>query len=227
MPPGPSSAPVAVPSSASASPSPVPGAPAVEVVHGPRTKQLVALTFHGAGSLSLADQLLTEAERAGATVTVFAIGSWLESTPGAGERVLRGGHALANHTFTHPDLGRLTASQVESEIVRARDVLQRVEHSDGGYFRPSAMDHATPLVLQQAGLAGYPTVVSFDVDPADYKDPGAAAVRERTLAGVQPGSIVSLHLGHPGTVTALPDILAGLAQRGLRAVTVPELLRGA
>jgi len=40
----------------------------------------------------------------------------------------------------------------------------------------------------------------------------------------RPGSIVSLHLGHAGTVTALPAILHGLARRGLRPVTLTGLL---
>jgi hypothetical protein len=36
--------------------------------------------------------------------------------------------------------------------------------------------------------------------------------------------VVSLHLGHPGTVSALPALLDGVRQRGLRAVTMTELL---
>jgi hypothetical protein len=41
---------------------------------------------------------------------------------------------------------------------------------------------------------------------------------------VQPGSIVSLHFGHQGTIDALPDILAVLRSRGLRPVTTSALL---
>ena len=63
------------------------------------------------------------------------------------------------------------------------------------------------------------------VDPEDFRDPGPDAVRQRTLDGVTAGSIVSLHLGHAGTVTALPGILEGLSARGLRAVTLSTLLR--
>jgi hypothetical protein len=44
------------------------------------------------------------------------------------------------------------------------------------------------------------------------------------LDAVRPGSIVSLHLGHAGTVEALPHLLERLARRGLRAVTVSTLL---
>lgn len=51
-------------------------------------------------------------------------------------------------------------------------------------------------------------------------------MQSRTLAAVQPGSIVSLHLGHQGTVDALSGILQGLADKGLAAVTVTRLLTG-
>ncbi len=80
------------------------------------------------------------------------------------------------------------------------------------------------MMLQEAAKAGYRTVVGYDVDPLDYQDPGPSAVVRRTLAGAQGGSIVSLHLGHAGTVAALPDIVAGLTAHGLRLCTVSQLL---
>ena len=73
---------------------------------------------------------------------------------------------------------------------------------------------------------GYPNCLAYDVDPLDYTDPGPAAIVRNVSARVRPGSIVSLHLGHPGTMAALPAVLALLQQRGLRAVTAGELLGG-
>lgn len=65
-------------------------------------------------------------------------------------------------------------------------------------------------------------MVGYDVDSLDYNHPSAG--RRTVAAQVRPGSIISLHLGHPGTVTAMPAILAGLRSRGLRPVTVAELI---
>ncbi|MGZ4435667.1 MAG: hypothetical protein ACXVW7_18905, partial [Trebonia sp.] len=48
-----------------------------QVVHGSRHRARVALTFHGQGPVSMADALLAQAERAGARVTVLAVGTWL------------------------------------------------------------------------------------------------------------------------------------------------------
>jgi peptidoglycan/xylan/chitin deacetylase (PgdA/CDA1 family) len=205
-------------------PTPLPTSPAVEIVNGSRSRKQVALTFHGNGDPALAEQLLAAAEARHAKITVFAVGNWLAANPTLGRRILSAGHELANHTYTHPDLGTLDEAAVEQEFARARDVLQQVSGTIGVYARPSAMDRATPLVLAAAGKVGYRTVVAFDVDPSDYRDPGAQAVISRTLAAVQPGSIVSMHLGHVGTIQALPAILDGLAAKGLQPVTVRTLL---
>jgi peptidoglycan/xylan/chitin deacetylase (PgdA/CDA1 family) len=183
------------------------------------------LTFHASGDPALGRDLLSAAEAGGAKLTIFVVGSWLEANPSMAQRIVSGGHELGNHTYTHPDLKVLDATALEAEVTRARDVLRRLTGSGGDYFRPSQMDRATPAVLAAAGEAGYRTSVAYDVDPLDYQDPGATAVRDRTLAAVRPGSIVSLHLGHQGTVDALPEILAGLKQRGLQPVTVGRLLR--
>lgn len=194
------------------------------VERGPTAVPSVALTFHGAGDPALADALLSEAERAGATVTVFAVCQWLDQHPDLAARITRGGHELANHTYTHPSLARLSRSAVDTEIVRAREVLTRLTGGPTRWFRPSAMERPTPVVAAAAAAAGYATVVGYDVDPRDYTDPGATAVRERTLAALHPGAVVSLHLGHPGTVTALPAVLDALRSRGLAPVTVSRLL---
>ncbi|MDT7570233.1 MAG: hypothetical protein QOE05_407 [Actinomycetota bacterium] len=184
----------------------------------------VALTFHGSGEPRLAEQLLGEVERAGAAVTVFAVGTWLDAHPEMAARILRGGHALGNHTYTHPTLNRLEATAVRSEVTRCAELLRRLTGSPGVAFRPSGGPSVTPVMVEAATAAGYPVVLGYDVDPSDNRDPGATTVTRRVLAQVRPGSVVSLHLGHAGTVAALPGILAGLKQRGLTAVTAPQLI---
>ncbi|MDQ6650479.1 MAG: polysaccharide deacetylase family protein [Actinomycetota bacterium] len=212
------------PSPPAAGQTPVATGPAVEVLRGSSNRPEVALTFHGAGSAALATALLNEAERGGARLTVLAVGSWLQDNPQLARRILDGGHELGNHTFTHPSLGQLSETAVTKEVAGCADVLTKLTGSRGAYFRPSGIDRATPLMLAVAGAAGYRTSLGFDVDPRDYQDPGSAAVGQRLLAAVRPGSVVSLHLGHQGTVDALPAILDGLRGKGLRPVTVSTLL---
>ncbi|HTC70035.1 MAG TPA: polysaccharide deacetylase family protein [Acidothermaceae bacterium] len=219
-----SAAPTETAAPQTAAPAPTPGAPAIEITHGPASAVGVALTFHGAGDVGLATKLLGELEAVGARVTVLAVGQWLDQEPAMAKRILDGGHELGNHTYRHLTMPQLTEIVDESEITRCADVLRRLTGSAGRWFRPSGTAHATPAILEAAGRAGYATSLSYDVDPEDYADPGAAAVTTRVLAAVRAGSIVSLHLGHVGTVQAMPAILDGLRSRGLPAVTMSDLV---
>jgi peptidoglycan/xylan/chitin deacetylase (PgdA/CDA1 family) len=200
------------------------GGPARAVFAGPRGGDAVALTFHGSGEVALVARLLELLDRAGVRVSLFAVGAWLEANPAMAGRWLAGGHELDNHTATHPVLGRLGAGAVAAEIEGCRRTLTRLTGGGGRYFRPSGMTVPTPLVLREAGRAGYPVVAAFDVDPRDYADPGPDAVAARVAARLRPGSIVSLHTGHAGTVAALPRILAACAAKGLRPVPLHDLL---
>jgi peptidoglycan/xylan/chitin deacetylase (PgdA/CDA1 family) len=218
-------APAAPPPSAASSSDPAtPGSPAVEIVHGPPSSTGVALTFHGAGDVALAARLLAELESVDARATVLAVGQWLDQEPTMAKRILDGGHELGNHTYRHLTMPPLAETVDESEITRCADVLRRLTGSPGRWFRPSGTVHATPAILEAAGRAGYLTSLSYDVDPADYADPGAAAITARVLSAVRAGSIVSLHLGHLGTVQAMPAILDGLRARRLSPVTMSELM---
>jgi peptidoglycan/xylan/chitin deacetylase (PgdA/CDA1 family) len=172
----------------------------------------------------MADALLAEAERAGAQVTVLAVGTWLVQYPQIAQRILDGGHDLGNHTMHHLDIKAMDASGSYAEIAGCARRLHTLTGSIGRWFRPSQTQYSTPLIEREARKAGYQTCVSYDVDSLDYTDPGPDAIVSTVLRLARPGSIISLHLGHSGTVTALPAIVRGLASRGLRPVTLTELL---
>jgi peptidoglycan/xylan/chitin deacetylase (PgdA/CDA1 family) len=217
----------AAPTAATAPPSTAPAA-ARFVVSGPTTKPRVALTFHTNGDLGLADQLLDVLDSRHVKMTSFIVGNWLEANPDMAKRIADGGHEFANHTYTHPSFFDLSRDAQLDEVVHCRSVLVSLTGGPGVAFRPSGTDDGTvspgDQILSVAAEAGYATVLGFDVDPLDYDDPGAAVVTQRTLAAVKPGSIVSLHFGHAGTVEAMPAILDGLEQRHLTPVTVSTLL---
>lgn len=199
--------------------------PAVQVAHGPRNRRAVALTFHGAGDIALATQILTIVKAKSAAITVMAVGTWLADNPQIGREILAGHHQIGNHTFSHLDINALPIDQMRDEVVKCRQVLMKTTGTPGSYFRQSQSQTASDRLKQVAADAGYPVCLSYDLDSMDWTDPGPAAISRNMLAAV-PGSIVSMHLGHAGTVQALPDVLDNLTRRGLAAVTVGTLLSG-
>ncbi|WP_328438459.1 polysaccharide deacetylase family protein [Streptomyces sp. NBC_00444] len=195
-----------------------------QITHGPRDHPRVALTFHGAGDPATARSLLGVAERHGARVTVLAVGTWLDEHPELARRILDGGHDLGNHTHRHLDVNAMSEAEAHAEITECAERLKRLTGSIGTWFRPSRAARASPLVERLARTAGYPHVLSYDVDSLDFTSPGPDAVTGNVRAGIRGGSIVSLHFGYADTVAALPAVLEELDHRGLRAVTTTELL---
>jgi peptidoglycan/xylan/chitin deacetylase (PgdA/CDA1 family) len=199
------------------------------VAHGPRTRDEVALTFHVSGDRALAVRLLDLLKDHEVPVTAFLVGTFAEQHPDLLPRFAADGHEIANHTYRHLTFERLPAAEMQSEILRCRDALERTAGTGGTLFRISGTTNGTDApgeaIERMAASCGYPTIVGFDVDPSDYQDPGAALVASRTIAALRPGAIVSLHFGHEGTIAALPAILGALDDRHLRPVGVSRLLR--
>ncbi|MFE7950314.1 polysaccharide deacetylase family protein [Streptomyces sp. NPDC057426] len=208
---------------AAAAPRRFAGRPA-EIESGPRDRPRVALTFHGQGDPALARAVLAEAEKGGARVTVLAVGEWLDRYPEIARRILDGGHDLGNHTQHHLDVNAMTEAEAYAEITACATRLRRLTGSIGTWFRPSRTRRASEAVLHAAARAGYPHVLSYDVDSLDHTSPGGPAVVRTVTGRIRGGSVVSLHLGYADTLAALPPLLADLDRRGLRPVTTTELL---
>jgi peptidoglycan/xylan/chitin deacetylase (PgdA/CDA1 family) len=155
---------------------------------------------------------------------VLAVGTWLDEHPELARRILDGGHDLGNHTHRHLDVNAMPEAEAHAEITECAERLKRLTGSIGTWFRPSRAARASPFVERLARTAGYPHVLSYDVDSLDFTSPGPDAVTGNVMAGIRGGSIVSLHFGYADTVAALPAVLEELDHRGLRAVTTTELL---
>jgi peptidoglycan/xylan/chitin deacetylase (PgdA/CDA1 family) len=219
----PSAATTPAPAPARSSIAPEAARPA-EISHGPRNRPRVALTFHGQGDPVIVGRLLDAIAKGGAHVTVLAVGTWLTAQPALAHRILAAGHELGNHTQHHADIKRMSAARAHAEIDDCARALHALTGSIGRWFRPSQTQYATATIKRQAARVGYPTCLSYDVDSLDYTDPGAGTVVATTLRAARNGSIISLHFGHAGTVTAIGPLLQGLRDRGLEPVTVSELM---
>ena len=163
-------------------------------------------------------------EAARVRATFFMIGEHVSSAyRGVLLRELRDGDVLGDHTFTHPDL--TTVSNVREQLARTIGVIRSLTGYTPCVFRPPYGDY-NANVLRTARSLGLSTVL-WNVDPTDWAQPPTQTIVSRVLEQVQPGSIIISHDGggpRGNTLAAYPRIFAALRRRGLRIVTIPELL---
>jgi peptidoglycan-N-acetylglucosamine deacetylase len=161
-----------------------------------------------------------------AAATFFVLGREIAGREAVLKRAVAEGHALGNHSWSHPDLEREPGRAAE-ELRRCSAALAEAVGQRPRVFRPP-LGTWTPSVVTEAEGQGM-VLIHWDVNPHDYAggEPEASRIAHVVLDTARRGSIVVLHDGGPArepTLAALPEILAGLRERRLEPVTVPQLL---
>lgn len=182
---------------------------------------ILYLTFDDGPSPVYTAQIVDLLKRYDAQATFFVVGLHARRAPAALRPVAEAGHAIANHTFSHRSLaGR--SQEAFAEEVQATEDLVRAAVGDllpagfgFAYLRPpgGGVDANTDSF---AAALGY-RVVGWDVDPKDWRRPGADAIAARVIQAAFPGAIVLLHDGGGGsqqTVVATEMILEELSRQG-------------
>jgi peptidoglycan/xylan/chitin deacetylase (PgdA/CDA1 family) len=182
----------------------------------------VALTFDD-GPSPYTLPLLQLLRRARASATFFLVGDRLADWPDLASREARLG-AVGDHTWSHPRLPSLRYDAAAWEITAGRRAIAAASRREVLLFRPP-YGLTTPRLDRLVGRSRM-LDVRWSVDSGDGLSGATVKSVVRTVeSGVQPGSIVLLHDIHPWTLAAVRRLLPWLARRGLRLVSVPELLR--
>jgi peptidoglycan/xylan/chitin deacetylase (PgdA/CDA1 family) len=187
---------------------------------GDLTQAKVALTFDdgpGRHTARLLEVLAAQDVRA----TFFLVGREVLAHPDLARAQAAAGHAIGNHSFTHPDLTTLDAAHLADEIDRTSDAIAAATGVRPTLARPpyGATDPAVAAALGERGLVE----VLWDVDTGDWKGQDAATTARNALSGADDGAVILMHDTLEATVDAVPAIVDGLRERGFTFVTVPDL----
>ncbi len=183
----------------------------------------LALTYddgpHPANTPRLLDILKARNVRA----TFFVVGPNAKAYPQIVRRMIAEGHEVANHTWTHSDLTKLSTEKVRWEMTSTKDAIVAACGVAPKVYRPPYGATNSGLRTLIRSEFGYPTIM-WSVDPLDWKRPGATVVANRLVAGARNGGILLLHDIHKPTIDATPMAVDRLMAKGFKFVTVSELI---
>jgi peptidoglycan/xylan/chitin deacetylase (PgdA/CDA1 family) len=226
--PAPVAAPLA-PASVSTVDVPVPGPPLppVGVVHAlPGAGSSLALTIDDGTNTEVVAAFIAFAVQTGTRLTLFPNGcyrSWEDNAQALRPLVESGQVALGNHTWSHPDLTTLGDRQVAEEIGRNRDFLRSVFGvRDSPFFRPP-FGARNERIDRIAADQGHPTVVMWNGTLGDSRVLTAAELMTAAREWFAAQRIVVGHANHATVTTVYGDLLALIAERGLRTVTLADV----
>ena len=180
----------------------------------------LALTFDDGPNAKTTPQVLSELEAAHVPATFFLIGKHIPGNEQLVARMYGDGYEIGNHTWSHPDLSKLSIDQVKQEVNKAQNTILAAGGPVPKLFRPP-FEAMTPEEEKAVPLR----VILWNEDPKDWHAGiTTAQVVEAVEAAARPGGIVDMHDIYHTTADALPQILTDLQARGFHFVTVSQLL---
>jgi len=181
----------------------------------------VALSFDD-GPSPYTQRLVRVLSRLHARATFFDVGSRVGYWPQAVRAETRVGE-VGNHTWSHPHLTGMSARDVQRELEWTQRALARATGAMPHLFRPP-YEEATPAIDRRARALEL-LDVRWSADSGDSQ-PGARPVKviRTAVAALRPGAIVLFHDPHPSTPAVAGAVVKAARRRGLRPVTVSDLL---
>ena len=188
----------------------------------------MALTFDD-GPSEGTPEILEILARYSVPATFFQVGANVERLPAVARAVAQAGHAIGNHSYTHPLFCFRSARFIEGELERAQRAIE-----DRAGVRPEWL--RVPYGARWFGLGGVQkrlklTGVMWSAIGYDWKLRPKAIVG-RVTARISNGGILCLHDGRElrakpdigATVEAVRSLVPMLLDRGYRLETVSRLL---
>src|SRR6266403_980546 len=176
----------------------------------------IALTFDDGPNATLTPRLLDLLAARHLKATFFVVGQNAADHPEILKRAVREGHEIGNHSWSHPNHGKMSDEAVRRELQKTEDAIVAAIGRKPTLMRPpygSITANQKRWIHDEFGYR----IIIWDVDPLDWKRPGLSVVTSRILKETHAGSIVLSHDIHPPTIDQLQ-------KKGFKSVTVTELL---
>ena len=192
--------------------------------------KLLALTYDDGPNASHTPALLDVLAKHEVKATFFLIGRYVAQSPDLVRRTRDAGHAIGNHTFTHPLLIFSSPAQLRRELEDTDKAIADAIGGHDGLFRPpfGGRRPGTFGVVRARGM----TPVMWTVTCYDWNATSADSIEQRAIRGIRGGDVILLHDGshvkmgadRSYTVEATCRLIRRYKDQGYRFVTIPEMM---
>jgi probable sporulation protein (polysaccharide deacetylase family) len=192
------------------------------IYRGNERKPMVALMVNVSWGTEYLPGMLQVLRQERVPATFFLEGSWVKKNPEQARALVKEGHEIGNHAYSHPQMSSLSSARIREEILRTEQLIEETLGTRSKWFAPPAGDF-NQTVVKEADRLGMKTVL-WTVDTVDWRKSSTPELMvERVKRGITGGSLILMH-PTDRTVEALPEIIRIIKEKGLRLGTVSEVL---
>jgi peptidoglycan/xylan/chitin deacetylase (PgdA/CDA1 family) len=195
-----------------------------------RGSKKVALTYDDGPNDPYTLQLLEVLARHNVKATFFMIGEFVCQRPEIARAVLEAGHAIGNHTFSHPLLIFKSASTIRRQLADCQGAMQDALGVSATIFRPP-FGGRRPEVFRIARKLGLQPIM-WNVTGYDWNAKSVDEIERKVTRQMRGGDVILLHDGghlemgtdRSHTVAVTDRIIRRYQQQGREFVTIPQMM---
>ncbi|MEB3102617.1 polysaccharide deacetylase family protein [Ferviditalea candida] len=190
------------------------------IYKGNPKKPMVAIMINVAWGNEYIPSILKTLRDENVHATFFLDGSWLSKNKSIAEQIMKEGHELSNHAYSHKNMSKLSDAAAENEILKTEKLLKQLNVQNNLFAPPSGDFNQNTVNL--ANRLHLKTVL-WTIDTVDWKNPSPDWIIRRISSRLEPGSLILMHPTRSSSA-ALPAMIKEIKNRGLVLGTVSELL---
>lgn len=193
---------------------------------GDTSKKDIYLTFDNGYENGYTDQILDVLKKQHTPGTFFVTGHYLKTAPDLVKRMVKEGHIIGNHSWSHPDMTVLTDEAIKSELRRVKEETERLTgQKTMNYLRPprGVFNERTMKIAKEEGYYHVFWSLAYK-DWVVTEQKGAAYAHNEVLKQIHPGAIMLIHTVSKDNADALDSIITDLKKQGYVFKSLDDLM---
>ncbi|MCH1623736.1 polysaccharide deacetylase family protein [Ferdinandcohnia quinoae] len=195
--------------------------PAEAIYRGHPNKPMVSFLINVAWGNEYIPDMLTTLKKHNIKATFFLEGRWVKENPELTQMIVDAGHEVGNHSYSHPNMEKLSAELIREQLIQTNDVIEATTGKQVTLFGPPSGSYRAEVV-KIADELGMKTIM-WSVDTVDWKRPQPHVLVERVLSKIHPGAMILMHPTSP-TAQSLERLILSIKQKEYLIDNVSTLL---
>ncbi|MGG1289851.1 delta-lactam-biosynthetic de-N-acetylase [Bacillus smithii] len=194
---------------------------------GPSNKKILYLTFDNGYENGYTAQILDVLKKEHVPATFFVTGHYLKTAPELVQRMVKEGHIVGNHSWSHPDLTQVSDEKLKLELKKVKEETAKLtKQKEMNYMRPprGILSERTLALAKEEGYTHVLWSLAF-VDWQTNNQKGWKYAYQNIMAQAHPGAILLLHTVSKDNAEALEKVIQDLKKEGYQFKSLDYLTK--
>ncbi len=195
--------------------------PPSPIYKGHPEKPMVTFIINVAWGNEYLSSILATLKKHNVSASFFLEGNWVKKNPELAKMIVSAGHEVGNHSYSHPDMKKLTAHLAREQLSKTNEIIEAATGVKCVWFAPPSGSYRDETI-KIANELNMKTVM-WTVDTVDWRKPSPEILINRVMSKIENGSMVLMHPTE-ATAKSLDQLITLIKQKGLEIGTVTELM---